>query len=558
MPYFPFGVLDARGRPWATLLCSPSTTVLDRETLRVCAAVPAGDPFAEALRATAGAPAHTRLFAGVGVDFSNRRRNKLNGYVQSAALTPQVPDAPAMSRLELVLRTTENMGNCPKYITVRKLVPHARDPAPPAALGRTLNAAARALLEACSTAFIASRHLDEHNAADSDMGFNHRGGPPGFVRYYEDASNVGHLVLPDYSGNQLFQTLGNVQTDPLVGLVLLDFGSGDALHVTGRARNLFGAEAEALLPRAATATDIALDEVVLMRSALQLRLDGPESFSPYNPPLRLLASELAVAGRPLVAVGETSATLVAVTRDCSTVSTFTFALSAPADVPPGGYAVFDFKDVLQLGYQHMNNAQPRTVNDDLVRTWTVSRKGDDSKTLAVTVKRQRGGLVSPVLHDIPPSLDGVALQIKLKGYGGGMSCFADDGSLPQQTWLAAGVGITPFLALYRHLAAQPGRRFSATLLFSCRGDEALLARAFAEDPRVRVRLFDSTAAAAAAAGGLAVLPRRLTADDVAGVAGVAASRALVCGPQAYQSSARAWLQQAGVPPAQIIAESINF
>ena len=544
-------MLDAQGRPWATLLCSPTTTVLDRESLRVTAAVPSGDPFAVALRGTAGAPAHTRFFAGVGVDFSNRRRNKLNGVVESAALRGET--------LELLLRTSENMGNCPKYITVRKLVPHARAAAPPAALGCTLDAAARALLEVCSTVFVASRHLDEQNAADSDMGFNHRGGPPGFVRYYEDAGGAGHLVLPDYSGNQLFQTLGNVQTDPLVGLVLLDFASGDALHVTGRARNLFGAEAEALMPRAATVTDIVLDAAVLMQRSLQLRLDGPESFSPYNPPVKPLAAELAVAVRPLVSVGETSATLVAVTRDCSTVSTFTFALSAPADVPPGGYAIFDFSSVLHLGYQHMNNAQPRTVNDDLVRTWTVSRKGADNMTLAVTVKRQPGGLISPVLHDLPPSLEGVALQIKLKGYGGGMSCFADDGSLPQQTWLAAGVGITPFLALHRHLAAEPGRQFSATLLFSCRGDEATLAREFADDPRVRVLLFDSTAAAAAAApGGLAVLPRRVTAEDVAGVAGVMGSRALMCGPKAYQSSMRAWLEQAGVPPAQIIAESFDF
>ena len=547
LPYFPFGVLDAQGRPWATLLCSPSTEVVDPETLRVRAALPAGDPFGKALLSTSGAPAYTRLFAGVGVDFSNRRRNKLNGYVRSAVLTP--------GGVSLELTTTENMGNCPKYITVHKLEPHAREPSPPVALGRRLDADARALLEACSTLFIASRHLDEETTADSDMGFNHRGGPPGFVRYMEDGAGVGHLVLPDYSGNQLFQTLGNIQTDPLVGLVLLDFATGDTLHVTGRARNVFGAEAEALMPRAPTVTDIVLDEAVLIRRSLQLRLSGPESFSPYNPPLKLLASELAALGRPLVAASDTTARLVAITRECSTISTFTFALSSPADVPPGGYAIFDFKDVLHIGYQHMNQAQPRTVNDDLVRTWTVSRKAADNLSLAVTVKHQPRGLISTILHGLPLSLEGVEMQIKLKGFGGGMSCFADDGSLPQQTWLAAGVGITPFLALLRHLASEPGRQFSATLLYSCRGDEALMAREFADDPRVRVLVFDSTAAAASVPG-LEVLPRRVTAQDVAAVPSVAGSRALLCGPESYQSSMRAWLGQAGVT--QIITESFNF
>lgn len=77
--------------------------MVDRKTLRVRASVPPGDPFAEALRATASAPAHTRFFAGVGVDFSNRRRNKLNGFVNGFALTPS-------GTLELELRTTENMG----------------------------------------------------------------------------------------------------------------------------------------------------------------------------------------------------------------------------------------------------------------------------------------------------------------------------------------------------------------------------------------------------------------------------------------------------------------
>ena len=80
-------------------------------------------------------------------------------------------------------------------------------------------------------------------------------------------------------------------------------------------------------------------------------------------------------------------------------------------------------------------------------------------------------------------------------------------------------------------------------------------RAFANDPRVRVLVFDSTAAAASGPG-LEVLPRRVTAQDVAAVAGVAGSCALLCGPESYQSSMRAWLGQAGVT--QIITESFNF
>lgn len=259
----------------------------------------------------------------MGVDFSNRRRNKLNGYVKEASVVDDVVD--------LLLVTTENsacccarrecqnpylglgkklssslaptVGNCPKYITVRQLVPAARRPEPAVPLGRALSPAARALLAACSTAFLTTVHEDAATPGDSDLGFNHRGGPPGFMRCFEDGAGVSHLVIPDYSGNQLYQSLGNVQADPRVGLVALDFATGDALHVTGRARNVFDGDAEALMPRVTLLTLLEVDEALLIRAALPLRLIGPEQYSPYNPPLRLLMGELEAAGRGPVALG---------------------------------------------------------------------------------------------------------------------------------------------------------------------------------------------------------------------------------------------------------------
>jgi len=65
------------------------------------------------------------------------------------------------------------------------------------------------------------------------MGLNHRGGGPGFVRVYEENKQTGderahdevlsesptttYVVLPDHSGNRFYQSLGNVQSDRLVG-----------------------------------------------------------------------------------------------------------------------------------------------------------------------------------------------------------------------------------------------------------------------------------------------------------------------------------------------------
>ena len=60
---------------------------------------------------------------------------------------------------------------------------------------------------------------------------SHRGGKPGFVRVDAD----GTLTVPDFSGNNFFNTLGNLALNPRAGLLFADFASGDLLHVAGTA-----------------------------------------------------------------------------------------------------------------------------------------------------------------------------------------------------------------------------------------------------------------------------------------------------------------------------------
>jgi hypothetical protein len=68
---------------------------------------------------------------------------------------------------------------------------------------------------------------------------SHRGVEPGAIHFREDgdgASAATILVWPDYVGNFLFNTLGNLVKDPRCGLLFIDFGpSGDVLQLTGRA-----------------------------------------------------------------------------------------------------------------------------------------------------------------------------------------------------------------------------------------------------------------------------------------------------------------------------------
>jgi uncharacterized protein len=83
------------------------------------------------------------------------------------------------------------------------------------------------------TFFIASRsaQLDQEESSQG-LDVSHRGGRPGFVRVI----SPNQLCFPDYSGNLLFNTLGNLEVDARAGLLFIDFRSGKMLHIIGRAR----------------------------------------------------------------------------------------------------------------------------------------------------------------------------------------------------------------------------------------------------------------------------------------------------------------------------------
>ena len=61
---------------------------------------------------------------------------------------------------------------------------------------------------------------------------SYKGGAPGFVRFTGD----GHLAFPDYDGNGMMLSLGNIAGNPEVGLLFIDFESPRRLRVQGVAR----------------------------------------------------------------------------------------------------------------------------------------------------------------------------------------------------------------------------------------------------------------------------------------------------------------------------------
>jgi uncharacterized protein len=85
----------------------------------------------------------------------------------------------------------------------------------------------RAFIDTAEFFFLATADVEGH----PDCSF--KGGPPGFVRVVGDRT----LEFPDYDGNGMFKSLGNIRANPYVGLLFMAMDSSPKrLRVNGTAR----------------------------------------------------------------------------------------------------------------------------------------------------------------------------------------------------------------------------------------------------------------------------------------------------------------------------------
>lgn len=231
------GAADGQGRVWATALQGERgfLSVPAETLLHVDARPSAGDPL--------GASLDTETDVGLLlIDPATRRRMRVNGHAR-----------PAGARA-FEVSTREVYSNCPRYIRqreVRLALPESGAHRS-ARWGTELTASQAARLAAADTLFLATRHPD----AGADV--SHRGGDPGFVQ----VPAPDRVLIPDYSGNMMFNTLGNLLADERAGLLLLDFDGGGTLQLTGRAEVEWGAAALAGFPGAERVVRFRVDAVV--------------------------------------------------------------------------------------------------------------------------------------------------------------------------------------------------------------------------------------------------------------------------------------------------------
>lgn len=109
------------------------------------------------------------------------------------------------------------------------------------------------------TAFISARNMLFLSIVDEN-GFPsciYKGGAPGFVRVL----NPGALVFPNYDGNGMFMSQGNIEATSKVGLLFIDFAMPQRMRLRGMAKlHRDGALVESY-PGALTVTEVAVERV---------------------------------------------------------------------------------------------------------------------------------------------------------------------------------------------------------------------------------------------------------------------------------------------------------
>lgn len=252
LPWLFAGVLDRNGWPLATVLAAaPGFVASPTQTTLSIAALPSSDdPALDAFRV--GGP-----IGLLGLEFETRRRNRANGWIETV-----VAGGFAVS-------VTQSFGNCAKYIQARN---RAQDGAVPAAspVGLSgLDAEARALIAGADTLFIASTAAPDSEAGGVDI--SHRGGRPGFVRIDGDT-----LTIPDFAGNNYFNTFGNLLQQPCAALLFVDFAAGTLLQLQGVAEIVWRGAELARLDGAERLLRFHVGEGWRRPQALRLRWSAPE------------------------------------------------------------------------------------------------------------------------------------------------------------------------------------------------------------------------------------------------------------------------------------------
>ena len=165
-------------------------------------------------------------------------------------------------------------GQCPKYIQAREVesldlelrakqnIQHSE----------SLSDYLQRFISVSDTFFIATYHNE------SGVDVSHRGGNPGFIKVLDQTK----IIFPDYPGNSMFNTLGNISANPIATLLFIDFDRGDTYELHGEARIIWDDERIMEFAGAERLVEFYISDVVNTRRNVPLKWQFLD-YSPFNP-----------------------------------------------------------------------------------------------------------------------------------------------------------------------------------------------------------------------------------------------------------------------------------
>ncbi|UWQ64956.1 pyridoxamine 5'-phosphate oxidase family protein (plasmid) [Leisingera caerulea] len=526
LPVLAAGAVDSQGWPWASLLAGPPGFAAspDPQHLDIALQPDSRDPVQAAVRKGAA-------LGMLGIELHSRRRNRVNGRVSAAG-----PDG-------FTLRVDQSFGNCPQYIQLRGLEP-AKEHAPAQPQHFTeLGSSHTALIAGADMFFVASHIPAASRPEREGVDVSHRGGRPGFVRIDGNC-----LTIPDFPGNNHFNTLGNFLLNPRAGLVFPDFTTGSLLLLTGTVELLDETHPEVTaFDGAERGWRFTLHKGTWLEGILPLRAERG-AFSPNT----LMTGTWAEAEARAQLEQQRSTWRryrVARTEMESTVIR-SFYLE-----PEDGGPLLPF----EAGQFLTIRITPPDAQKPLVRTYTVSSAPGEGH-YRISVKREEAGTVSRHLH---AHLETGAV-IEAKAPRGGF--FLDTAEERPAVLIAGGVGVTPMIAMARHALREGVRTRHLRPLTILHAARTLGERSFAREFRnleqasggqIRYVSLISAPAATDTAGRDFDLAGRLTADVLQQLLPPADADVHLCGPGGFMQAAYDGLLSLGVKDADIHAEAFG-
>lgn len=421
LPFVVMGSVDEQGWPWASILAGKTgfITSPDNRHLDLAARPLADDPLSGAMRA--GAPVGL-----LGIEVATRRRNRMNARVAK------------LNEAGVSLEVVQSFGNCPQYIQTRdiRFLRDASEIADRPAADRfsTLDPAARAFIAASDTFFVSSYVNPGANPVSEGVDVSHRGGRSGFVKVEGNT-----LTIPDFAGNNFFNTIGNFLVNPRAGLIFPDFATGDVLMLTGTVDVLWEDHPDVVgFKGAERAWRFTTDHGIRIYDALPFRA----GFGEYSPN-SLMADDWATSRARSAAGKRRNAwrpvRVAAIKDESSVIRSFTLEAADDDPLLPSEAGQFLTICVTPQG------GAPTT------RTYTVSSAPGDAG-YRISVKREPDGVVSGHLHDTLKVGD----VIEVKAPAGAF--YMDALEKRPAVLFAGGVGITPMMAMTRHVLNEGVRK----------------------------------------------------------------------------------------------------